>query len=179
MLEVFPDDVDLTVLDPSSRFGNLQYSGFDGVSSHLRSLVPLSFLVDVSEDIEDNSNGKTPTLQIQYTVTVESVYTYDQMSTQLSISVSSGAFTDLMQAYAATNSATGLETATSDSVDISDNDDDNNGDNDNKDETLLKDGEIAGVVIGVIAFFSIVGVLVYYFCWGRKSALANGANLEL
>ena len=100
---------------------------------------------------------------------------YTTLSNTLKDSVSSGYFNKQLKSSA--GGATELAACTSNSVDTQDttpitDDDNNNDDNDNG----LSDGEIAGIVIGVVAFCLLVGAAIYYYTNIKKNSLSNSKN---
>jgi hypothetical protein len=82
--------------------------------------------------------------------------------------VVSFAFNDALQSYAADNGATGLTTATSDSIDTVPED---QGDGD--DAPVLSTGGIIGVAIGDFAFLVLCAVAVVFLVCRRSAAPTN------
>lgn len=111
-------------------------------------------------------------IQVTYTVSTTSALSQAQLEAQLSDSVSTGNFNTLMHAYAATNGAVALETATSSSITITSADD--GSDNSKK----LSTAELVGVIVGSAVGFLLLAGLAYYFC-ARKKGLLNQPGVEL
>jgi hypothetical protein len=113
-------------------------------------------------------------IQFSYTVSTTTTLSQTDLETQLTTSVDNGNFNTLMQSYATTNGATGLTTATSDSVTVTPYNSGGGGDNG------LSDGALAGIVIGCIAGAFILIGAVYYFVFASKTkSLLNAPNVEL
>ena len=111
-----------------------------------------------------------------YTVTLQSLYTAEQLAAQLENSITSGAFDNTLHSLAVTNSATALTTVSSGEVTVTYPPSDNGNNNSDK----LSDGAIAGIVIGCVAGALIIGFLVYYFmCSAKHSLLGSQPHLEL
>jgi hypothetical protein len=99
-------------------------------------------------------------------VTVEdTTWSPSSLADQLEYAVESGAFNTALQSYAADNGATGLTTATSDSIDTVPEDQD-----DGDDAPVLSTGGIIGVAIGGFAFVAICVGIAVAFCMCRRSA---------
>jgi hypothetical protein len=106
---------------------------------------------------------------VTYTVRTESMLSSEQLFAQLTAAVSDGSFNTNMQANAATNGATGLETATAqepeDVTPAADNDSDDK----------ITDGAVAAIVIGVIFGVIMIAIGIYFLVFGTGAG-ASGAN---
>ena len=111
-------------------------------------------------------------ISITYTVQVSTQLTTTDLEAQLTSSVDSGVFTAMLQTNAGINGATGLEDASSAAVTTT------SVDNGGGSDSGLSDGAIVGIVIGCVAGVAIIGVLVYFFAFSKKSLL-NSPNGEL
>lgn len=114
----------------------------------------------------------TSAISISYTVQVTTQLTEADLVGQLESSVDSGVFTEMLQTNAANNGATGLEDASSSSIEVTT-------DNGGGGSSGLSDGAIAGIVIGAIAGVAIIGAIIYYFAFMQKKSMLNSPNVEL
>ena len=103
-------------------------------------------------------SSSTSAISLTYTVNTVSTMSTSALESQLTNSVNSGNFNTLMQSYAVGNDATGLEDATSDSVQITAADSSSSGND-------LSTGEIAGIVVGCVVGLALVIAVAYYFLY--------------
>lgn len=112
---------------------------------------------------------QTGSISISYEVEVESLLTAEDLQNQLTATVNNGDFNSILQQQAITNGATGLESATSDSVETQ-----TIGGDDSDDE--LSGGAIAGIVIGVVFGTVLIAMAVYYFAFAGGSLQSLAAS---
>jgi hypothetical protein len=107
---------------------------------------------------------------IDYTVRVVSQYTQEQLFSQLTAAVSDGSFNENLQANAATNGATGLESATAEEpVDVTpehETDDD------------LSGGAAAAIAIGVVFGVLLAALVIYYFAFVPAASSATASAVH-
>lgn len=110
----------------------------------------------------ENRRGldESDSIETSYVVKVQtgdSSVGYDDLSSQLQTAVEDGQFNDYMTEYGEKYGATGLINATSSSVTTENLETSGSSSDDG-----LSDGEIAGIVIGVLAFVGIIGAITYF-----------------
>ena len=147
--------------------------------------VPISAIVDFSASAPTASQNhasqslrrlQSDAITTTYTVTLQSVYTAEQLSTQLSNAVTAGMFDATLHTFATANQATALTAATSGEVSVTYPT--SNGGSNNSDQ--LSDGVIAGIVIGSVAGVVVIFLLVYFFaCQSKKSPMGKQDGVEL
>lgn len=116
-----------------------------------------------------SSNAITTT----YTVTTQSVYSAQQLSSQLENAITAGLFDATLHTTASNNGATALTTATSGELLVT-YPQPSGGSSDK-----LSDGAIAGIVIGCVAGVVLIFALAYYFMGGGKAAMSSQPHVEL
>jgi hypothetical protein len=110
----------------------------------------------------------TSGIVVTYTVRTTSFYTSEQLFAQLTAAVNDGSFNSNMQTIAASEGATGLETATAEEpVDVTPSSSGN-------DKKITK-GAVAAIVIGVIFGVILIAIGIYFLIFGFGES-ASGAN---
>jgi hypothetical protein len=108
---------------------------------------------------------------MEYTVYVNTKYSYDQITSQLTNNVNSGYFTQMLQSQAVLYGATTLLYATSYGILYTVPRDDDMGQND---DHKLSDGVVAGIVIGSVVG---TGLLVGFIMYVRGAAASSSSGL--
>lgn len=96
----------------------------------------------------------TSAIVVSYRVVVETLLTSDDLIAQLTNAVNSGDFTSILQSTATANGATGLESASSDSIEVESTD--------SSSDDELSGGAVAGIVIGVVVGVMLISFAFYY-----------------